>query len=339
MKLTPKTIDASMKACQGEVTLNDGNTERGAGSLVLVLRRLADETVSAQWFAKWKKNGQRKREGLGRYPAVSLKQARELAAKTVAERVAGKATSVSDGPPTVERLFKGYITSMRAKGRRSADQVESVLLTTRRNAADKLGRNRMAGDITSADIQSLLAAIYGRRSRVMADRTRAYIHAAYAWGMKAALDYTVSSPVDWGIKANPVTAIPRDHGASTPRERDLSADELRKLWHGCDGDGFQLETTAAVRMLILCGQRVRETLRAEGAHFDLKAATWSLPSWTTKGDSGRHVVPLPAQAVPVIRELIDINGADGLFPARRGSTRFSHIGDASVNRALRRWSK
>ena len=52
-------IKAAIKSVVREVTLTDKSQARGGGSLILVVRRLADGNVSAQWFAQVKRDGKR----------------------------------------------------------------------------------------------------------------------------------------------------------------------------------------------------------------------------------------------------------------------------------------
>jgi integrase len=100
-------------------------------------------------------------------------------------------------------------------------------------------------------------------------------------------------------------------------------------------DRFSLEVSSLVKLIICCGQRVRETLRADGADIDLKTATWTMPAHKTKGGKP-HSLPLPPQAVAIFRELIEHHGQGPLFPARAGATT-PYIADTSVNQATKRW--
>lgn len=91
-----------------------------------------------------------------------------------------------------------------------------------------------------------------------------------------------------------------------------------------------------VRLLICCGQRVQETLRIDGAEIDLDAALWTMPAHKTKGRKHVHVIPLPRQALPILRRLKAKRGDGPLFPARKGS-KSALISHRSVNQALGRW--
>lgn len=334
--LTDKTIKAAIAAVQTEVTLNDGATNgRGAGTLLLVVRRLASGQVSAQWFAQWKRDGKRQKKQLGRYPETPLALARQMMATKLAPQIrSGKTPKVaSDGPATIARMFQGYADSMKAKGRASAGEVERALLKAQHNAADALGRNRLAADITADDVVEFVAKFYSRGHRGAADKARSYIASAFTWAIQSTNDYTNKNRQDWGLKRNPAADLPKDAGAIGTRDRNLSAGEIRALWYAT---GFSVETMACVRLLISCGQRVQETLRIEGSEVDLLEMVWRMPAHKTKGGIRPHTIPLPKQALQPLADLIALHGMGPLFPSRAGS-KAALIQHQSINQAIGRW--
>lgn len=345
--LTDRQIQSALrlvnaKCSAHEEVLNDGAAGRGTGSLQLRIRRTSEGTVTATWFGRWKRDGKPAKKALGRYPDVPLKEARDKFAEEVrAALSAGKnpraMAPASDARPTVQALFEGYVTDMRGNDCNSADEVERALLTGKYAAVKDLGADRMAGTVEPGDISNHLAKAFKRGARVMADRARAYLHRAFQWGAEAANDYRVEMRRDWGIKANPVDLVPRDSGATRKRDRALARAEVYAVWHGFQGKGYAPETVGAARLILCCGQRVRETLRACGADFDLEEMIWTLPSLTTKGGHP-HRVPLPPQAKPVVQELMRIHGKGQLFPARTEGDN-PHLTEGAVNKALRRWQK
>lgn len=347
--LTDRQIQAAIKSVATEITLNDGAAGRGTGSLKLVIRRTS-KGVFAGWFATWKTGGKRGKKSLGRYPDITLAMARQKFSSEISPLIqAGKnpkAAAARLDSPTVGALFAAYVAHLRQDGAKSAGDIERILLTGKHNAADGLGRDSMAGDIEPGDVANYLAKAYGRGKRRQADVQRTYMAAAFSWAIKATHDYRADQRADWGVKYNPAAMVPRDEGANRTRERNLSAKELRALWAVMESDRFSLEVSGAVRLIICCGQRVRETLRAKGSDFDLDNMLWTLPQITTKGGKP-HQVPLPRQAAPVLRKLIEKHGKGPLFPASESCVAAAmkanrqapeHIKDTSIQRAMRRWS-
>lgn len=321
--LTDKQIKAALKTDKPEVVLNDGAGGKGTGSLRLKIRRTKDG-VTATWFGFWVAAGKRQTKPLGRYPDLSLADARERFASSVRSvLVEGKnphaAVAKSDGA-TIEKLFREYVDAMKADGKTSWSDVERSLLTGKYAAAAHLGRNRLAGRIEPEDVSEFLATMYQRGKRTGADRTRAHLSAAFNWGIKAAFDYRVEQRRDWGIKFNPVTPVRRDKDATKQRNRVLSKTELKALWHGLDNGGFEPQTRIAIRLLICCGQRVRETLRLEPTDL-VDGVAWEMPKEKTKCKLRQHYIPLPDLAAAILEDF-------------QGFT----IKDTSINRALHRWA-
>jgi integrase len=328
--LTDTAIKAAIRNARADAVLNDGAQGKGGGSLRLKIRA-GTRGTTATWTAWWQQDGKPATKTLGRYPELSLVDARRKAAETVASARNPADVAAATGDRTVARLFAGYVASMRQDGKGSAGEV--ALQLSRAEAA--LGPGTPASDVTAGDIADVLKPIHDRGSRVMADRMRAYLSAAFNWGIKATHDYRTKTRLNWGIKTNPAAQVRRDTAANTARERNLSAVELAALWGALDGDGFADGTGAAIRLLVCCGQRIRETMRVDGADIDLAAALWTMPARKTKGGKP-HVLPLPAQAIAVFRELIEQHGRGPLFPARHGESE-RQLG-TSLNKAMRRWT-
>lgn len=338
---TDAAIKAAIKNVSSEVTLTDKSQGRGGGSLMLVVRRLADGNVSAQWFAQVKRDGKRSKKAIGRYPDLSLALARQMMTGEISPSLmAGKQLRVaaSGEKPTLERMFQGYVDSMKEKGRASATEVERMLLLAEYNAADAMGRTRLAADIDDADVVAYVTKFYQRGHRGAADKARSYVASAFSWAKKSANDYTSENRRDWGIKANPAADVQKDAGAIKTRDRNLSAEELKALWNAASADNecFGVETAACIRLLIGCGQRVQETLRVDGSEIDLVGATWNMPAHKTKGGKRPHSIPLPKQVLPVLRELIELHGDGPLFPSRAGS-KSALIHHSSIKQVIDRW--
>lgn len=290
-------------------------------------------------------DGKQRKQAVALAGVVLVDRAREMARKILAEVAEGAdpmAERRAAAPPpetkTVELMFKAYVASMHAKSRASAAEVERALLTAKDNAADAFGRHRAANEVTSMEVVNHVSDFFKRGHRGAADKQRSYIASAFSWAMRSANDYTVEHRQDWGITINPAATVPRDMGAITPRDRNLTAAQLKALWSdtrpGCSG--FSPETAGCIRLLIACGQRVQETLRMEGSEIDLQAGLWRIPAEKTKGKKAPHTVPLPDQIIPDLQLLVAIHGQGSLFPARTGST-VEQMGHRSVMQAVERW--
>ena len=331
--LTETQIKKAIRDLTTETTLNDGAQGKGTGSLRLRLRPTA-KGVSAVWLGFWKTDGQRHSKQLGRYPDMSLADAREAFAAEVRQVLAAgrnpHAATVAADKPTVQALFEAYMDALRAKGARRVDESERTLLTGKYNAADGLGRQRLAGDILPEDVSAFLAKGFERGARRQTDICRTYMAAAFSWGIKSTHDYRATNRRDWGIRMNPVTAVPRDNEANKTRDRNLTAAEVKAVWFAAPD-----QTGDVLRLVIACGQRVLETMRVEGQDIDLEAKLWNMPAHKTKGGKRPHTIPLPRQAVEIFTRLKAEHGDGWLFPARAGAAG-EIIGVPSVSRGASR---
>lgn len=99
-----------------------------------------------------------------------------------------------------------------------------------------------------------------------------------------------------------------------------------------DYDG-QRVTCCALQLMALLFPRPGELRQARWPEFNFDDAVWSVPAERMKGRRP-HFVPLPKQAIALLRELKEFTGSDDLvFP---GVNRRRCISDGTLNSALRR---
>ena len=135
------------------------------------------------------------------------------------------------------------------------------------------------------------------------------------------------------IDANPVhqwrEALPKN---KTQHKRPLETAEIGQLLRDFDGHGGRHETITAFRLMWLTLTRPSEAVEAEWSEFDLEAAIWRIPAQRMKKRK-EHVVPLPTQAVEMLRALHSLTGCRAhLFPHRDDKTKA--MATASFRQAL-----
>lgn len=133
--------------------------------------------------------------------------------------------------------------------------------------------------------------------------------------------------------ADPVYPVRKALPANkTQHKRALSADEIGKLLQDMQGHGGRHETIAAFRLMWLTLCRPSEAAEAQWAEFDLDAAIWRIPAERMK-KRAEHVIPLPMQAVEMLRALHGITGRYAhVFPGR--DERAKPMAPASLRQAL-----
>lgn len=117
--------------------------------------------------------------------------------------------------------------------------------------------------------------------------------------------------------ADPVYPVRKALPANkTQHKRPLAADEIGQLLRDVEGHGGRHETIAAFRLMWLTLCRPSEAAEAQWDEFDLDAATWRIPAERMKKRK-EHAIPLPSQAVGMLRVLHGITGRHAhVFPGR-----------------------
>jgi integrase len=118
-------------------------------------------------------------------------------------------------------------------------------------------------------------------------------------------------------EADPVYPVRKAIPANkTQHKRPLEAEEIGRLLRAVEGHGGRHETIAAFRLMWLTLCRPSEATEAQWTEFDLDAAVWRIPAARMKKRK-EHVIPLPAQAVEMLRSLHGITGNRAhVFPGR-----------------------
>jgi integrase len=126
------------------------------------------------------------------------------------------------------------------------------------------------------------------------------------------------------IEATPVSGIEQP-AEETPRERTLSADELRECWPQFEALAYPFGPF--LRLALLTGQRRSEVAGMRWDAVDLEAKTWTLASDETKGRRW-HVVPLSDLAISILRALPRLTLPDSNKPSPYV---FTTRGDVSIS--------
>jgi integrase len=184
-------------------------------------------------------------------------------------------------------------------------------------------KGRRLSQITRADVHQMLDEIVDRGAPIAANRRFAAFRKMCKWAVARGI-----------IDGSPCEGMSAP-AAETKRERVLTDDELRLVWHACQHVGL---FGGVVRLLVLTGARRDEVAGMEWAELDLDACTWTLPAARAK-NKREHVVPLSDAALDIIKGLPRVEGRRFLF-STTGRTHVSGFSKAKVKldaamRALR----
>jgi integrase len=118
----------------------------------------------------------------------------------------------------------------------------------------------------------------------------------------------------------------------TQHKRPLSIEEIGQLLRALDGYDRNFQTVAALRLMWLTLCRPNEVVGAQWKELDLDATVWRIPAERMKKRK-EHVVPLPRQAVEVLRAMHGFTGTHAhVFPHRDDRTK--PMTDATLRQAL-----
>lgn len=286
-------------------------------------------TGSKLWRYRYRFNGKAKMLALGIYPAVTLQKARHLrdAARQLlaegkdpsAERKAEQEAQQSEGL-TFEALaqeWHAYRAPRWAKSTadKTAAYLESDLLPA-------LGK-RPVKAITRPELVELIRRIEDRGAHNVAKKCRQWLSQIFRYGLaKGSVDSNPATDLD----------VVAAHAPATRHHPHVTFAELPELLGKIDAAKINVLTRHAIRLLVLTGVRPGELRAAPWAEFDLDAAVWTIPKERMKARRP-HIVPLPRQAVVILRELQEISGRYELvFAGRNSSAR--PMSENTVNKAL-----
>lgn len=284
------------------------------------------------WRMAYRFHGREKLLALGTYPEMSLKEAREKrdAAKELLRqgtdpgeaRKLERLTQASEAAITFRVVAEEYLARQTARKRSAATLAKNRWLLEQ--AYPGLGSRPIAA-IKAAEVLAVLKAVEQRGRLETARRLRAIVGAVFRHAIA-----TVRA------EADPTSAL---RGALQPpqvthRAAITDPAALGGLLRALDGFEGQPVTVAGLRLLPLVFTRPGELRQARWSEFDLDEAVWRIPAQRTKMRR-EHLVPLPRQALAILRALQVLTGkGELLFPSIRSAHR--PISDNTLNAALRR---
>jgi len=295
------------------------------------------EGASRAWVLRYALAGQRRRMGLGSYPAVTLAMARELAR-------AEKGRIHTGHDPIDERRAQRRGAAL-ANAKRLTFAVACELCITAREAEWRSPKHRQqwvntlatyaapvmgaldVAEIDTAHVMTVLQAIWATKTET-ATRVRGRIETVLDWATVRG-SRSGPNPARWRGHLDQLLASPKKtkrvkHHRAVPVPE---APALIQRVDQADGQGAR-----ALMLQILTAARSGEVRLATWEEFDLERALWTIPEGRMK--SGReHRVPLSRQAVALLRAQPVILDCNLVFPSRKKNR---PVSDMTITAVLRR---
>ena len=271
---------------------------------------------SKLWQMRYRTEGKERTASLGKYPEVSLAEAREkrdqmrkLIAKGIdpvqsqkADKEAKKLTQTNSFEAVARTWFEGWSAA------RSPRHAEYVIRRLEADVFPVIG-SRPVSEIQAPELVKMMKAIQRRGALDIAKRC--YQMTGQVFRYAIAHGIAERNPAG-DIK--PSDILPSRLKTNYAR---VDAKELPALLRAIEAYQGTPVTRLAMKLMTLTFVRTSELIGARWQEFDLQAGQWRIPAERMKMRT-EHIVPLSIQAIQVLQILHGITGhSELLFPGER----------------------
>ena len=284
------------------------------GGLYLEIR----PTGSRYWRLKYRHAGKEKLLAIGTYPDVTLADARKARDKAKEQLAEGVDPSMAKqlerqlGQQVAANTFQLVAQEWLERVHQHdvvPDHYQRNRRRLERDAFPVIGK-RPLSEITAAELLTCLRRIEDRGHIETAHRVKALCGQVFRYGISTGRAERDPTPdLRGALRPNKT----KHYAAIT------EPDDVAELLRAIDGYGGQPVTIAALKLAPLVFTRPGELRHAKWADIDLEDATWSFVA--SKTDQPL-IVPLPTQAVDILRDLHGLTGrSEFVFPGARSNKR------------------
>ena len=351
---TKKLTTAFVSGVQTPGRYGDGG--RGSFGLSLLVKPSKSGELIKNWQRRFSKDGKYTSQGLGVYPAVTLDQARALAAyfalegkplivrevyratdEQLAERLAPKRielTAQATSPPmtafvaveselrpaTFRQVF-GEMLEVKSQGYKAGSKTEGQW----RNLFDSCIPEQLAAtpieDVTARALHECAARIWHSKPATAKKLNQI---------LKATFDNATSREL---IDADPWERAKKGLGQLKDKgknQESLPHSEVGAAIQTIHETSAGASTKLAFRFLVLAAARSGEVRGADWGEIDLEARTWTIPAARMKGERV-HRVPLSSAAMAVLEAAHNLKGEGLIFPSDKGKV----LSDSTLSKLVR----
>lgn len=285
---------------------------------------------SKSWSLRYKRpNGKWAWKGLGPFPRVSGKAARESAGDLLKLSADGIDLATYQKDPEPEKKEEPPFRELAEDwyDRRVAEGLAPKTLRLMRDALDKdllppLGDIAIT-EVSRGDCTDAISDIEERGAWHIAKKARGWLNNMYSLAI-----------AQGRCELNPASEL-RHVARKTPATKHhphLLEPELPAFMKALETSCSQFTTRVAVRMVLLTASRPGMVRLAEWEEIDLDNALWSVDGIKMKMDRD-HLVPLPRQLVSLLESLKELTGMGRyVFPGKKANPYMSH---QTINSSLR----
>ena len=274
------------------------------------------ESGVKSWHYRYSLAGKQERLVIGRYPDLSLKDARQIrdeSASLVAKGISPKQDKTKPKGILFKDYGERYLKEVIKKDRK--DPYNMVLCLS--NDIYPMMGHIPLDQISIEDIRRTIWRKKEQGYDAAANQVRGLLKRMFDYAMTLGL-----------VPYNPVLAIPSRHVHKTkPRDRYLSTGEIRTYYTTLLNSRLYKPRKLGLLLSLLTLLRKSELLAAKWEHVDFDGRIWHIPE--TKADSAtghsrEMVVYMSAQVAEILKELKTIAGDEPyVFVGRQRGTRIS----------------
>ncbi len=282
------------------------------------------------WIYRYKIKNKTEKISLGHYPTMSLADAKRKFLELKQIKLTGMnpkrflETDQEDERTTINSLITHWYSNYIVKHRKQPLQIRQIIDA---DILPLLGQRNIE-ELEAKDITKALDKIVSRGSNAHANKVLSTI--------KQVLNYAVSRG---DLKANPAALIrARDIGGiEKPRERFLTNDEIKQLWHFLDEGkhSISLQIKNGIKLLLLTGVRTGELRLAKWKEFDFENSLWTIPASNTKNGISIRI-HLSELAKLLLMELFHCSMGEYVISSSDG---LDLISDRALPKAIHRLQK
>ncbi|KVX55958.1 tyrosine-type recombinase/integrase [Burkholderia cepacia] len=291
---------------------------------------LVNPSGSKLWRYKYRIAGKENLFAIGEYPTISLQDAR--AARDDARELVKKglhpsharqevlSARINEGKATFRVVCDEWLEKKRKTW--TEQHFGEVLRMLETDAYPYIGSRPMRS-VTAHDVLALMRRVEERGSPSVAIKLRQYVSNVFQYAV-----------ITLRADADPASVL-RGSVLKPPTEnaRALSREELQRLFRQLPTYKSR-RTAIAIRLLMMLFPRTIELCRARWEEIDLGAAEWRVPPEKIKSRR-QHIVPLPKQAVGLLRELQEMYGNRGyILPILHSNRKRPYMSRATINQAI-----
>ena len=294
-----------------------------------------DPSGSKRWVQRVTIDGKRHNLGLGRYPSVSLAEARQVAddnqrairqgRNPLTEKRQSELELRRPSTPTFAQAAQQVIDLRRPtwSSKKHASQWASTLATY---VYPAIGSKKV-DEVASGDVLRVLTPIWTAKPET-ASRVRQRIETVFDWVV--AQGWRSDNPAGKAV----LRALPRHSRVKNHYEalNYSKVPEAVARVRECNAD---LVTRLSFEFLVLTATRSGEVRLSRWSEIDEESRTWTIPAERMKARR-EHRVPLSRRALEILLEVKELEGQEGglIFPGGRQGRPLSNMTHLLVLRRL-----